>query len=90
MYTSGDFKDYIALYESRIAKEALKDCPLSAPYYNTNTKVCINCPGSNPYFDLEKNVCIACGTGFAFNPYEKKCKKLAETSYPETIKRIDI
>ena len=52
VYTSGYFKDYIALYESRVAKEGLKDCPLSQPYYNTITKKCMNCPSSNPYFDL--------------------------------------
>ncbi len=82
VYTSGDFKDYIALYESRMSKEVLKDCPLSVPYFNALTKTCINCPASNPYFDLEKNLCIACNAGFAFNPYEKKCKKMVETTYP--------
>jgi hypothetical protein len=65
-----------------MAKEALKDCPLSVPYFNKLTKMCINCPTNNPYFDIEKNICIACNAGFAFNPYEKKCKKMTEMTYP--------
>ena len=44
VYTSGDFKEYIALYESRVAKESLRDCPLSRPYYNKITDSCMNCP----------------------------------------------
>ncbi len=82
VYTKGDFNEYIKLYQQRVAAENLKDCPLSQPYYDIVNNKCIDCPSTNPYFDLEKSLCIKCSSGYVFNPYEKKCKKMAETTYP--------
>lgn len=58
-------------YDKKAKKPDLRDCPLSAPYFNGHT--CLSCPSNKPLFDIVAKECIKCLGDTHFDEKTRSC-----------------
>lgn len=87
IFYNGDFNVVKqAINSAKSQNPQMKECPSSAPYFDSTQGICITCPSSYPLFDYKYNKCIACSGESTYNPTSRIC--VLEGRVSATVERM--